>query len=98
MHWIENRYPQWLLQNRLKVILICLLVVMAAASGGRLISFTTNYRVFFSEDNPQLIAFETLEGTYVQNDNVMIVLAPRDGKIFTPRMLSIIEEYTEKAW
>ncbi len=98
MSWIENSYPKWLLKNRWKVIFICLLAVFTAASGGRLITFTTNYRVFFSEDNPQLIAFETLEQTYVQNDNVLIVLAPKDGKVFTPQMLSVVEEYTEKSW
>jgi uncharacterized protein len=98
MNWLETSYPQWVLRNRGFIIFFCLLFVTLAASGGRLISFTTNYRVFFSEDNPQLIAFEALENTYVKNDNVLIVLAPADSKIFSRKMLSIIEEVTKKAW
>ena len=47
MNWIETSYPKWLLQNRVAVIIACLVVVMLAASGIRHISFTTNYRVFF---------------------------------------------------
>ncbi len=98
MTWIENSYPQWLLKHRFLVIIIALLIVAAAASGLRHVTFTANYRVFFSDDNPQLIAFETLENTYVQNDNVLIVFAPDNGKIFTQENLAIIEQYTEQAW
>ncbi len=98
MHWLEASYPKWLLRNRIPVIIVCLILVMLAASGGRHISFTTNYRVFFSADNPQLIAFETLESTYVQNDNVLIVLAPKDGNVFSNDVLTVIEEYTDKSW
>ncbi len=98
MSWLEGNYPKWVLNNRLLIIFFSLLFVVLAASGGRLISFTTNYRVFFSEDNPQLLAFEALENTYVKNDNVLFVLAPEDGNVFSREMLSVVEELTEKAW
>lgn len=98
MNWLENSYPKWLLEHRWLVIFLSLLFVASAASGGRLISFTTNYRVFFSEDNPQLLAFEALEKTYVQNDNVLFVLASENGNAFTREMLSVVEKLTEKAW
>lgn len=98
MNWLEARYPQWVLRNRWLIIFLTLIVVIGAASGGRLISFTTNYRVFFSSDNPQLLAFEALEKTYVQNDNVLFVLAPENGNVFSREMLSVVEDLTEKAW
>jgi len=98
MNWLEGNYPKWVLNNRLLIIFFSLLFVVLAASGGRLISFTTNYRVFFSEDNPQLLAFEALENTYVKNDNVLFVLEPEDGNVFSREMLSVVEELTEKAW
>jgi predicted RND superfamily exporter protein len=89
MNWLEKSYPKWILSHRWLVIFICLLMVAFSASGGRLISFTTNYRVFFSETNPQLLAFEALENTYVKNDNVLFVLAPDSGNIFTPEVLAV---------
>lgn len=98
MNWLEKSFPKWILNHRWFVIFFCLVFVALAASGGRLISFTTNYRVFFSEDNPQLLAFEALENTYVKNDNVLFVLAPDDGNVFSPEFLSVVEELTEKAW
>jgi uncharacterized protein len=98
MNWLESTYPRWVLKNRWYIIFFSLVLVALSASGGRLLSFTTNYRIFFSEDNPQLIAFEALENTYVKNDNVLFVLAPDNGNVFSKEVLSAVEELTEKAW
>lgn len=98
MNWLETTYPKWVLRNRWFIIFFCLVFVALAASGGRLINFTTSYRVFFSEDNPQLLAFEALENTYVRNDNVLMVFEPKDGNVFSREVLKLIEETTEKAW
>ena len=98
MNWIETSYPKWVLQHRWYIIFFSLVFVMLAASGGRLLNFTTSYRVFFSEDNPQLLAFEALENTYVRNDNVLIVFEPKDGNVFSKEVLSLVEDITEKAW
>ena len=91
MNWLEKSYPNWILNNRWLVIFLCLILVIAAASGGRFTSFTTNYRIFFSADNPQLLAFEALENTYVKNDNVLFVLEPKNGKVFTREMLAVVD-------
>ncbi len=98
MHWLETSYPKWLLNHRWFVIFFSLFIVSLAASGGRLITFTTNYRVFFSDENPQLLAFDAMENTYAKNDNVLFVIAPDDGNVFSREALSAVEELTQKAW
>lgn len=98
MSRIEISYPKWVLQHRWYIIFFSLVFVALVASGGRFLNFTTSYRIFFSEDNPQLLAFESLENTYVRNDNVLIVFEPKDGDAFSKEMLSLVEEITEKAW
>ncbi len=80
------------------IIFSTLVLVFAAASGVRFLGFSTDYRVFFSEDNPQLVAFETLQNTYTKNDNVMFAVEPKDGKVFTPQTLAIVEEITQASW
>lgn len=80
------------------IIFLTLVLVFAAASGARFLGFSTDYRVFFSEDNPQLVAFETLQNTYTKNDNVMFAVEPKDGKVFTPQTLIIVEELTQASW
>jgi len=65
----------WLFRYRWWVIFLNLSIVIAVASGGRYLTFSNDYRVFFRDDNPQLIAFEVLQNIYSKNDNVLIVLA-----------------------
>jgi len=93
-----TRYAQWVVSHPWWVILASVLLVMAAASGGRLLGFTTDYRVFFSNDNPQLLAFEALENAYTKNDNVMFILVPKDGDAFSAKTLEAVKTLTEKAW
>ena len=53
----KNEFGDWVIRFRWWIILFTIVLVFAAASGGRFLGFSTDYRVFFSKDNPQLIAF-----------------------------------------
>jgi len=98
MHEFERKFAERVIQFRWLVIIGCLLLVGLMASGAANLSMTTNYRVFFSADNPQRLAFEALENTYTKNDNVMFVIAPDDGEVFSQRVMEAVYELTEKAW
>ena len=75
-------------------------VALAAVigSGASRLEFSTNYRVFFSEANPELQAFENLQDTYTKNDNFFFVVEPRSGSAFDSETLAAVEELTEAAW
>lgn len=90
-------YAQRLIRWRYLIVLITI-VLVALTTLGFPLKFDTDYRVFFSDDNPQLRAFEHLQNTYTRNDNVMIVLAPKDGQVFTNKTLDAVEWLTEQAW
>ena len=98
MERFERMLGQWVIKYRWWVIFTNLILVALCASGIRFLHFTNNYRIFFSSDNPQLLAFDSLENTYTKNDNVLFVLAPDDGNVFTRETLSAVEELTEKSW
>jgi len=93
-----ERYGNWVIRWRYFIILATLMLVVVAASGMRFLRFDSDYRVFFSEDNPQLVAFEELQDTYTKNDNVLFVLAPKDGQVFTNKTLEAVEWLTKEAW
>ena len=95
---LKNEFGDWVIRFRWWIILFTIMFVFAAASGTRFLSFSTDYRVFFSKDNPQLVAFETLQNTYTKNDNIMFAVEPKDGKVFTQKNLAIIEEITQASW
>lgn len=98
MQGIETKLGAWVIKYRWLIIVFSLLLVFAAASGGRFLVFKADYRVFFGKDNPQLQAFDKIEKTYSRNDNVLFILSPKDGKVFTRETLKVVETVTEKAW
>ena len=75
-----------------------LLFTFTAASGMRLLTFSNDSRMFFSKENPQLQALEELENTYTKVENVLYIIIPKSGKIFTKETLAAIEFLTEEAW
>lgn len=93
-----KRYAVGIIRNKWLVILVSILCVVAMGYGAQFLKFTNDYRVFFGEENPQLLAFENLQDTYSKNDNVMMVLAPEDGNVFTENTLRAVIWLTEKSW
>lgn len=95
--WV-TRYATWVVEHRFLVIIATVLFMAAAMTGMSRLSFNSDYRVFFSKDNPQLQAFERLERAFAKNDNVMFLLMPEQGDVFNPDTLKAVESLTEKAW
>ena len=91
-------YAHWVLKWRWPIIVLSLLVALTAAAGGQFLGFSTNYRVFFSPENPQLLAFESLQKIYIREDNISLIIRPNDGDIYKPDLLEKIQDLTDKAW
>lgn len=80
------------------VLIAAVLVVALIGSGASRLEFSTNYRVFFSEANPELQAFEELQNTYTKNDNFFFVVESDSGAAFDRETAAAVEELTEAAW
>lgn len=91
---IANLLVRW----RWLFVLITLGVVVGAVSGARFVGFATDYEYWFSEDNPELKAFQKLQNIYNKSDNVIFLLAPKDGSVFTRETLASVEWLTKQAW
>ena len=93
-----ERFARWVVMKRWWVIAAFLVATGAAASGGRFLGFSDNYRVFFSKENPDLARLDAVQNMYVKDDNLLFVLAPKDGAVFTGPTLSAVEWLTAEAW
>ncbi len=93
-----QKYSDYVVNHPWRLLLMALILVMSASTGGRFIEFTNDYRVFFSEENPELLAFEAMQNTYTKTDNVLFVVEPKSGDVFTNKTLQLIEELTEASW
>ena len=91
-------YAEFIIRHKITTVILSVLMIMAMGFGAQYLTFTNDYRVFFGEDNPQLVAFENLQDTYSKNDNVMFLLVPKDGKVFTNETLQAVAWLTERAW
>lgn len=93
------KFTKTLLQNKFITIILSIFFALICGYGAQNPKFSTNYRVFFSESNPELKAFESFQSTYTKNDNVLFVIKKKDsGSIFNNSDLSAIKKLTEQAW
>ena len=86
------------IRYRWAVIILSIAAVFFMASGMQYLTISNNYQIFFSEENPELSAFESFQTTYTKNDNILFVIQSADSKVFTPRVAEAVEKLTEKAW
>ena len=85
-------------KNPFWVILVCITLTILAGMGAQKLEFKNDYRVFFSEENPQLTAFESMQKVYNKSDNVSFVVVPKDGNVFTVEHLSALKALTKASW
>jgi predicted RND superfamily exporter protein len=79
------------------VIALSLLALAVMAFGITRLSFKTDLRIYFSKENPQVKALDNIESTYTKSDNVLFVLAPKNG-VFNKELLTLVSELTEQSW
>ena len=92
-------FVSMVLKYRWAVIVGSLLFAVLIASNARFLTFGNNYRVFFSKENPELTAFETLQNTYTKNDNLFFLIRHKDGgDVFRPEVLEVVAGITEAGW
>ena len=92
-----SQWATFVIKNKWLVLIGTFLLAIGLGSQGKM-EFDGDYHVFFSESNPELEAFDALQEKYTKDDNVIIVLSPSNGNIFTKENLNAIEELTTESW
>lgn len=85
------KHPVW-------VILAFLAFAFVAASGAQNLVFKSDYRIFFDDENPELVAYESMQKIYSKSDNVSFIVVPKDGNVFTQEHLAALQNLTENSW
>jgi len=94
----DGAWGDLIIQFRWLVLMFCVLFVAVAGYGAQNLKILTDYRAFFSPENPELVEFEKFQETYVKTDNLFFYIKPKDGNVFTKETLSAIEELTKESW
>mgnify|MGYP001157172683 FL=1 len=93
-----KEYGEFIVKRKWLSLLFGLLLTVVWVMGLSGLSMNPDNRIFFSKDNPQLLALETLEKTYSRDDNVYLVLAPKDKNVFSGETLAAVREMTDRLW
>lgn len=91
--WLDNtvRRP-WL------ALLLGLIFVVLCSLGAKNLYFRGDFRIFFSHDNPQMLAFERMQAQFNKSDNMLVAVVPRQGDVFQNEALTVVKKLTDGAW
>jgi len=92
------RYANWVIDHHWRVAAMCFVFLILAGAGLTHLTMTADYRVFFSQEDPRLRAFEAFETSYTRMDTIVFVVKPADDDIFTNNALTILQTLTENSW
>lgn len=95
---MKNKLFAFIVGRPIWTTIITILLVVASAIGAQNLAFRGDYRVFFAEDDPKLVAYESVQSTFNKTDSVAFVIAPKDKNVFTAETLASIRALTEEAW
>ena len=98
MDALESRLGGWAIGARWPIIAVTLVLVGIAASGTAFLEFSADHRVYFAEDNPQLLAHEAMEDTYAQGSNVFFAVVPENRDATSALALEATAWLTEQSW
>ncbi len=76
----------------------CLLIAALSIAGLARLRLDDDYRAFLDRDDPALKALEAFERVYSHTEQVLLVVVPEGGSVFTPAVLAAVAELTEAAW
>ena len=88
----------YVVDKPLVTLMTMFIAIFAFAYGAQKLYFDGDYKVFFGDDNPQMLAFESMQNVYTKSDNLAIMITPKSGNVFDEQTLTQIYEMTEQAW
>lgn len=91
-------YTDWIIRMKYFVVIACVVLITAVATGATRLEFQQNYRMYFGPKNPQLVAFESMEAVYTKNDNHLFIVHNADGTVINETGLLAIRELTNEGW
>lgn len=93
-----TRYAHAAIRYRWWFLVFAVVVLLLTASGASKVVLDDNYRSFFSDDNPHLLALNALEETYAKEEVILFVMAPENEQVFTKENLEAVQWLTTEAW
>ena len=92
----NQRYADWALRHSGKLAALMLVLAALCTAGLHKLQFTTDYRAYFSDDNPELAALEALEQNFSRAETLLVAVEPASGEVFTVETLRAVRALTDR--
>jgi predicted RND superfamily exporter protein len=93
-----QNYINGVLRLRWFIVALTLVFIVIAARGLERIVVLSDYKSFIDAEYPGLIELEQIEDIFSENHNLLIAVAPKDGNLFKPKTIALLQELTDKMW
>ncbi|MDZ7871146.1 MAG: MMPL family transporter [Rheinheimera sp.] len=95
---MKHPWLNYSVQRPWLAIVLVLLVMVLCSIGAKNLYFRGDFRIFFSQDNPQMQAFERMQAQFNKSDNMLVAVVPANGDVFSPEVLTVVKKLTDAAW
>jgi predicted RND superfamily exporter protein len=95
---MEKDLISFLMRRRHLLALLSIIITVLVSYGGKNLYLESDYKIFFEDNEPHLVAHEAIQDEFTKTDNLAIMLRPASGEVFTARVLGLIHELTEQGW
>jgi len=95
---MEKRAIEILIRFRYLFAMASIVLTVLIAYGAKGMYLEADYKIYFEEDEPQLVAHEAMQETYTKTDNLAFLIRSGGDSVFSERMLTIVHEMSELGW
>jgi|TARA_B110000037_G_scaffold8373_1_gene9013 predicted RND superfamily exporter protein len=89
---------KWVLKYKWGILISGIILAIILGYGTKFLNIEGDLDIYFSGDNPQLNGLNFINEEYEKTDNVLILIEPKNGNIFTNKTLNLIEKLTKQLW
>jgi len=90
----------WLLSSTVNrwLLLVAIIFTLTSIVGLKNMGLSSDYKIFFDEDDTDLQVLETMENTYSTTDNIFIMIKPKQPDIYNTQTIRLVYRFTQALW
>ncbi|WP_199610181.1 efflux RND transporter permease subunit [Flocculibacter collagenilyticus] len=90
----------WLLNSTVNrwLLLVAMVFTLISIVGLKNMGLSSDYKIFFDDDDTDLQVLETMESTYSTTDNIFIMIKPKQSDIYNTDTISLVYQFTQALW
>lgn len=95
---LARQWAEWVMRFPKTSIVLVVLGALVLGAGAKDAQFSANQRDFFKSTDQHLNDLIKIENEYTSDKNIMVLVEPKNGNVFTRDNLRVLQQLTEFGW